>query len=319
MTKTLTVETINPNVAVVANSPFNSAVIADWLAFIDVKPSTEVTYAKALKSFLGYLSNNGVYKPQRQDVIDYRESLLSRGYSVSSVRLYLVVTKKFFAWMASRGLYLNVASGVKLPEMPTDEHRRDSLTLEEAKQALSSFTGKSEKDLRNRCILGLMIGAGLRSIEVCRLSVDDFEKRRGQWFVNIRGKGRAGKEPIQISNELKKLVDDYLSVRVGVKKGTPLFVSTSNRCRGQRLETQTVSRLAKKVFAKIGVVSSRITCHSCRHTAATLMLQAGVSIRQVQKILRHRSASTTEIYSHDIDAFNNRGVQILSNILFSKE
>lgn len=153
-----------------------------------------------------------------------------------------------------------------------------------------------------------------------RLDIGDLEKRKGQWFVRIHGKARAGKtDSVQISEPLKKMIDDYLSVRPAGKKGTPLFVSTANRNRGARLETQTVSRLAKKTFADVGIISDRITCHSCRATAVTLMLEAGVPMREVQRVVRHRNAATTEIYARDLDKFNNRGVRILSNLLFSKE
>lgn len=314
------VQTIESNSAVVANTPFNAAIIVDWIQFCDVQLCTQKTYDKAVQNFVGYLESNGIAKPQREDIISYREWLLKSGYKVSSVRLYMTICKKFFRWLSSRSLYPNVADGVKLPAMPQDEHARDALTLEESKAAILSFKGTSEKDLRDKAIMALMLNCGLRSVEIVRLDVGDIEKRRGQWFLKIHGKARAGKtDSIQISSALKKLVDDYLSVRAGVKKGTPLFVSTANRNRGARLETQSISRLAKRVFAKIGIESERVTCHSCRHSAATLMLQAGVPIRQVQKILRHRSAVTTEIYLHDLDAFNNCGVNILSNLLFSKE
>ena len=316
-TKLMTMEQTTNNV-VVANNPFNASVFTDWINFCDVQPATQKTYNKAIQSFALFLSRNHIATPSREDVIAYRDSLLAEGKKVSSARMYLTVVKNFFRFLASKNLYANVADGVILPAMPTDEHARDALSLDEAKAALNSFKGTSEKELRDRCIMALMIGAGLRSIEICRLDCGDFEKRRGQWFIKVHGKARAGKtDSVAISTELKKIVDDYLAVRKNAKKGTPLFVSTANRNKGCRLETQTVSRLAKKVFASIGIDSARITCHSCRHACATLMLEAGVPMRQVQKILRHRSIVTTEIYSHDLDAFNNHGVQILSKQLFA--
>ena len=113
---------------------------------------------------------------------------------------------------------------------------------------------------------------------------------------------------------------DYLNARGSkFKAGEPMFTSTANRNRGQRLQTQSISRLAKKTFRAVGIDSSSITCHSCRHTAATLMLKSGVDIAKVQRILRHRSANTTEIYRHDITAENNDGVQILSDLLDREE
>lgn len=314
---TTTLQTIEaPAVAVV--NPFSAATKADWLAFCDVQKVTQQTYDKAIENFAAFLKINDISAPQREDIISYREYLLANGYKVSSCRLYLTIVKKFFRWLASKLIYPNVADGVKLPAMPQGSHARDALTLEEAKATISSFTGKDEKTLRDKCIMSLMLSCGLRSCEVVRLDVGDLEKRRGQWFIKVHGKARAGKtDSVKISSAWKKLLDEYLSVRPKGKKNSPLFISTAMRNFGQRLQTQTVSRLAKKTFAKIGIESERITCHSCRHTAATVALQAGVSLRHVQKFLRHRSAVTTEIYLHDLDAFNNPAVNQISNLLFS--
>ena len=303
---------------IVDSNPLSKAIVEDWIKFCDVQPCTQKTYDKAVQSFVGYLASVGIAKPQRQDVIGYREHLLRNGYKVSSARLYLSVVKKFFAWLASKGLYLNVADGVKLPAMLMEEHAHDALTLEEARQTLSFFKGKSEKELRDKAILSLMISVGLRSVEVVRLDVGDIEKRKGMWFINVHGKARAGKvDSVQISEPVKAIIDEYLSVRPRGKKGTPLFISTARRNRGERLQTQSVSRLSKRVFGEIGIVSERVTCHSCRATAVTLMLEAGVPIREVQRVMRHRNVSTTEIYANDIDKFNNRAVGMLSNLLFA--
>ena len=312
----------------VVNNPFVTATIADWIKFCDVKAATQRTYDKAVKSFVGYLASNGIEQPQREDVIAYRKWMVDEDnnganavFKVSTARLYLVVVKKFFRWLSSKLIYPNVAADVKLPQMGaegTEEHAHDALTLSESRQVISSFKATDEKTLRDKCIMSMMLCSGLRSIEIVRLDIGDIEKRRGQWFVRVHGKARAGKvDSVQISEPVKAMIDEYLSVRPKGKKGTPLFISTANRNRGQRLQTQTVSRLAKKTFADIGIVSERITCHSCRATSVTLMLEAGVPIREVQRVMRHRSPATTEIYAADLNKYNNRGVKFLSNLLFA--
>lgn len=316
---TVTVGAINQNVAVaVVGNPFVTTVIEDWIEFCDVQKPTQVTYNKAISSFLGYLANNNIDRPQREDIIDYREWLLTSGYKVSSSRLYLTITKKFFRWLSSQCLYPNIADGVKLPKLENEEHAHDALTLEEAKATISSFKGKTEKDLRDRAIMALMLNCGLRSVEVVRLDIGDLEKRSGVWFVNVHGKARRGKvDKVQISEPLKKLLDEYLSVRPKGKKNTALFISTAHRNRGQRLQTQSVSRLAKRTFKAIGIDSERVTCHSCRATFCTLSLKAHIPIREVQKVMRHRRVETTEVYANDINAFNNRCVSTLGKLLFA--
>ena len=305
-------------VALADSKPFSADVLKAWIEFCDVKPATQKTYNKAIENFAAYLGDNNITRPTREDVIAYREHLLSNGYKVSSARLYLVVVKNFFRFLAANSIYPNVADKVKLPAMPADEHARDALTLDEAKATINSFKGTDEKTLRDKAIMCLMIGCGLRSVEVVRANVGDIEKRRGMWFIKVHGKARAGKtDDVKISTEIKKVVDEYLSTRKNVKKTEPLFVSTAIRNRGERLQTQTVSRLAKKTFATIGVESDRVTCHSCRHTFAQLSIDNGVSMRELQKILRHRSITTTEVYMHDRDKFKSRGVEIVSKVLFA--
>lgn len=325
MTTAMTVGTIESKAVVVANNPFNAATLADWIQYCDVQLCTQRTYDKAVKSFAGYLKSNGITQPQRDDVISYRKWMTDEDnkyenpvYKVSTSRLYMTIVKKFFRWLASKGLYLNVADGVKLPAMTNDEHAHDALTLSEAKATILSFKGKTEKTLRDRAIMSLMIGAGLRSVEVVRANIGDIEKRRGQWFIKVHGKARAGKtDSVPLSAELKNIIDEYLNVRSKGKKSSPLFISTSRRNVGQRLQTQSVSRLAKRIFSGIGIESDRVTCHSCRATACTLMLEHGVDIRRVARILRHKDTKVTEVYARDLNDFNNRGVDILSNILFA--
>ena len=322
MTTTMTVGTIETTAAVVVtdNNPFSKATFTEWIEFCDVQPTTQKTYNKAVENFAAYLEAADIAQPVKKDVENYRDALLGSGnYKVSSVRLYLTVVKKFFRYLSSKAVYPNVADGVKLPAIENvDEHAHDALELDEAKAAIKSLDGTDEKTLRDKAVMSLMIGCGLRSIEVVRMDIGDFERRKGQWFVAVHGKGRRGKgESVPVSPAIKKLVDDYISVRPKGKKGTALFVSTAARNKGERLQTQTISRLAKRVFKGIGIDSSRVTCHSCRATFATLALRFGVPIRKVAKILRHRSTDTTEIYANDISKFNNDGVQVVSNHIFS--
>lgn len=305
----------------------SAELLNDWLAYnADKSVATIKTYGKAVTYFLRWLSNNGIVNPQRADVIEYRKSLCATK-SVATARLYIAALKVFSRWLASNGLYLDFAAGVQAPSLAedSDTHRREALTLEEAKSVLFSFKvekegkKKSVKSLRDELIMRLLLNCGLRSIEIVRLDANDIERRHGKIFLRIWGKGRAGKtQRVEISKTIYDMILDYLNAR-GSKRiaGEPMFVSTANRNRGARLQTQTVSRLAKRVFREVGIDSPSLTCHSCRHFVASQLLLEGVELGKVQKILRHRSVSTTEIYRHDITAANNDGVLILSNLLDS--
>lgn len=305
--------------AVVVSNPFNAAVVADWLDFNrDKAPATVRTYSKAIGSFLAWLADKNITRPNRNAVIDYRDELC-RSKKINTARLYTSAVKIFSKWIASAGLYVDFAAGIKTPALDeeSETHSREALTLDEAHAVLDSFTGTNEKSLRDKLILRLMLNCGLRSVEVTRLDTTDFEKRHGKTFLKIWGKGRKGKTArVEVSKKVYDMILDYLSARgAKFKAGEPMFTSTANRNRGARLSTQSVSKIAKATFRNVGIDTPTITCHSCRHTFATVALLNGVSIEKVQKILRHKSATTTGIYRHDITAANNDGVQIVSNLL----
>lgn len=303
----------------VGNS-FSEALVADWLAFnADKAAATVKTYSKAIGNFFGWLVDNGIKNPCRADVINYRDNLCA-SKKTSTARLYVTAVKVFSKWLASKGLYLDFAAGVGTPKLDeeAETHSRDALTLTEAKDVLNSFKGKSDiKSKRDALILRIMLNCGLRSIEVVRLDVTDMEKRHNKIFLRVWGKGRKGKTArVEISKAVHEQILNYLTARgAKLKAGEPMFVSTANRNRGQRLQTQTVSRLAKATFRAVGVDSPSIVCHSCRHFCATQLLQSGVDIARVQKLLRHKNSSTTEIYRHDLTAASDTSVQILSDLL----
>lgn len=294
---------------------FNTNFVDEWIRFCDVKPETQKTYLKSVKQFYIFLRVQGISSPCRDDVIAFRDSLL-QSCNPTTARLYLTAVKMFVRWLASKGVCANFADNIKGVKVPTT-HNRDALTAAESKQVLKSFKGNDVKTLRDKCVMTLMMTCGLRSIEVVRLDCGDIEKRQGKIFIRVHGKARDGKvDKVQLPPQVYKLIQDYLKLRGKVKADEPLFTALSNRNKNQRLQTQTISRLAKKSFQNVGIDSPRITCHSCRHSAATNMLLAGVDIAKVQQILRHRNPATTQIYRHDLDEMQNDGTIIAADMLF---
>lgn len=319
MTTAMTVGTIDSK-AVVVNNNFSEKWVAEWLEFNgDMAKSTVTTYSKAIGNFLKWRAENGIEEPQCADIIRYRDWIVGTK-KPATARLYMVAVKNLFRWLASQGLYLNISDNVKTPSLSEagEVHSREALTLDEARQVLSSFKGKfDEKSLRDALIMRLMLNCGLRSIEVIRLDATDIEKRHGKIFLKIWGKGRSGKTArIEISKTIYDMILDYLNFRHSKReKGEPMFTSTARRNFGQRLQTQTVSRLAKATLRSVGIDSETVTCHSCRHFTATQLLLEGVDISRVSKLLRHKSVSVTETYRHDISAANDNCVGILSDLL----
>lgn len=301
-----------------AESASVEGLINQWIIECDVQPLTAKSYNAAAKVFVNWLISNDVTLSETA-LIDYREWLkLNR--SVSSAKLYFTICRKLTAWLAKRGyISANFGDGLKGIKLDSSVHARDALTLAETVEVLQSMTGETEKALRDNAIMTLLICCGLRCCEVVRADIGDIEKRRGIWCMKVHGKGRSGKnDSIVLPVEVKEVIDKYLAIRGKVKDTVPLFVSTSRRCKNQRLQTQTISRLAKRAFKNVGIESKRITCHSCRHTCATIALESGTSLDEVSKNLRHKSVAVTEIYRHDVQFFTNKTTNNVAGVIFAR-
>ena len=295
----------------------NDNLAARWLNFVsDRTPSTVQTYNKAIKRWFKYLDDNDILNPNRDNVISYR-NYLKNNVSPATGRLYLTAVKMFFRWLAAANLYANIADGVNGIKVDTSIHSKDALTADEGKKLLRGMTGKNEKALRDKAIVALMMACGLRTIEIVRLDIGDVEKRRGNFYLKVHGKARDGKsDKVLLPPQCKSLIDDYLKCRADISKNAPLFTSTARSNKGERLQTQSISRLAKKALRNAGFDSPTLTAHSLRHTAATLMLKSGATDAQVQQVLRHKSIVTTQIYRHDIDFYDNQATMYSACTLF---
>lgn len=312
MTTALTVKTA---VEVQTASTVKS-LAAEWLAFVDVKPATLVTYNRALKHFTSWLAENAIVEINRAVVISYRESCLE-SLKASTVNLYLTCVKMFVKFLSSKGICPNFADNVKRAKVDNSVHSREALTVDECKQVFHVMTGGNEKSLRDKAIIGLMIATGLRCIEICRLNVGSIERRGNKIILHVHGKGRSdASDKVILPAQCASMIKMYLNLRGKVGHNAPLFVSTSSRCKGQRLQPQTISRLAKKALVTAGFNGECYTAHSLRHTFATVALTNGISTRDVSKALRHKSLQVTEIYLHDLAEINNLATSTVANLIF---
>lgn len=158
-------------------------------------------------------------------------------------------------------------------------------------------------------MFALMVTAGLRTIEVSRADVADIIQQDGKYFLLVQGKGRTEKDAmVRITDGVYNLIQDYLNCRAD--DNAPLFGSISRRNKGERITTNSISRIVKTAMRRAGYDSKRLTAHSLRHTAATTALKAGATLRQVQQVLRHSSINVTTIYLHDLDRLNNNAEEL---------
>lgn len=301
---------------IVAQPEIRAELFNRFIAYLDAKPKTVQTYTRALKQLYSYFSLNGITQPQREDIVAFREELKASGHKPTTIQNYITATKLFFQWTEQEGLYPNISSHLKGAKLDR-EHKKDYLTSRQVKEILSTVDRSNLKGLRDYAILSLMVTGGLRTIEVVRADIADLRNAGESTVLYIQGKGRDEKtDYIKISQPVEKAIRAYLTARGRAKETEPLFTSTSNNNKGQRITTRSVSGLVKQHFKEAGYDSSRLTAHSLRHTAVTLSLLAGKEITEVQQFARHANIATTMIYNHALDKAKNTCSEAVASAIF---
>jgi len=274
----------------------------DFLASLDLSEKSRDTYSRSMKQYLSWLEEtgrSGRVDLLREDVLAYKDSLASK--SAYTVSLYLTTVRKFYQYLESRRIYPDVTRGIKGAKRPKG-FRKDSLTPDQLREALSTLKRKSLEGLRDYALFNLMARTGLRDIEVSRAQVGDIRQEAGQPVLWIQGKGRDTKDDfVLLTPEALKPIKRYLKARGAVQEGDPLFCSHSDRNSGQALTTRSISRIIKTALRQIGLDDKRLTAHSLRHTAITLSIKGGASLQQAQAMARHTDPKTTLVYFHNLD------------------
>lgn len=298
-------ELITVNNGIAIQQTVGADLLDRFIAYLDSAPKTVETYTRAVRQLFNYLSLNGINQPQREDIIAYRDELKASGHKPTTVQSYITACKLFFSWTEQEGLYPNIAEHIKGAKLDRN-HKKDYLTSGQVKEVLDSIDRTTAQGLRDYAMLFLMITGGLRTIEVSRADIGDLRTLGDGTVLYVQGKGHEEKtEYIKISGTAEKAIRAYLKTREDTEDAAPLFTSTSNNNKGQRLTTRSVSGIAKTRLQAAGYDSSRLTAHSLRHTAVTLSLLAGRDLAEVQQFARHANIATTMIYNHAIDRAKN--------------
>jgi len=281
----------------------------DVLAFMrpfldaqDIRDASKKVYENGLERFLHWLSSNNVQQPDREAIIKFRSFLqLELKLAANTVNSYLVAVKRFFAYLEGSRVYPNVAKDVKGVRQP-EGHLRESLTIEQLEKILSLFDRSTIQGKRDFAIVNLMARTGLRTISVIRADLGDLKYMEKEAKLFYQGKGRDDKDSfVLVTERTLKPISAYLRTRGKVRPVDPLFVSHSDRNKGQRLTTRTLRKTVKDMLREAELNDPRLSAHSLRHFFATNALKNGAHLLSVSKALGHASIETTQIYLHEID------------------
>jgi len=282
----------------------------------DVKQTSKDLYRRTLKQYFKWIDEKGYLLSEiaRTQLLGYKEDLLSSGLSSLTVSSYITSVRRFYEWTEANKFYPNVAKGIKSPKRK-QQFKKQPLLPSQATELLNYYQGKA---LRDYAIITLLLRTGLRTIEVVRATVEDITYKGSQRVLMVHGKGRDEKDNFVILTEKSyQPIAEYLKTRKGVKPSDPLFTSTSNNSKGDKLTTRTISQIAKDGLRAIGLDEKSFTAHSLRHTTAVNILRAGGSLETAQFTLRHANPATTQIYTATLEEerrLENSGEALLDSL-----
>jgi site-specific recombinase XerD len=249
--------------------------------------NTLEAYSRDLAGFVRFTDRYGVFTVDdidRKVIRRYVANLTTRGYAATSVARSSSAVRAFFADLAKRGIIeSNPAIGAPQPKRPRLLPR--AIPAGALSEMLDAVDGLEPVDLRDRAILEMLYGTGMRVSELAFLTIDSIGESS---FIHVKGKGdRERSIPIggAARRSLHVYVQDARPLLETDKSGAALWLGV----RGGPLGPRGIRTIVRK---RIGSYP-----HALRHSYATHLLENGADLRSVQDLLGHTELATTQIYT----------------------
>ena len=171
----------------------------------------------------------------------------------------------------------------------------DTLSLEEIEKLISATEENTDLAKRNRCMIEVLYGCGLRVSELTELQISNINFKEN--YLKIQGKGDKVRF-VPLADYTADFIKNYINnirskQKINPKHSDILFLNS----RGAQISRQMVFLIIKEIVRKAGI-QKNISPHTFRHSFATHLLQNGADLRFIQEMLGHSSITTTEIYTH---------------------
>ena len=298
-----------------ANTPLSPLVDGYLSVLANERGSSKHTlraYDRELHSFAAYIAERhaaleSADKIEHTHIRAYLGSLLERGLSKASTARALAAIRSWFKWLARAGhVHQNVASLVATPKLP--KHLPRVPSIEQMNRVVDSVDEETASwPARDKAILELLYGCGIRNAELTGLNVNDIHWANES--ILVRGKGNKHRY-VPLGDAAAQALRGYLAERTarlaarGKSGGhsTPaLMVSLQLRGLGKpggeaRLTTRSVGRIVKRIAIQRGL-SADVHPHTLRHAFGTHLLEEGADLRAIQELLGHERLSTTQRYT----------------------
>jgi site-specific recombinase XerD len=260
-------------------------------------PDSRRGYQHAFDEFVAWYCSEPRLAFNKTVVLRYRFYLEERGLAPGTINVRMAAVRRL-AYEASD-------SGLLSPELAAGIHRVKGvrklgsrlgnwLTVGEASTLWQLPDGQTLTGRRNRAILAILLGCGLRRRELAELTMESLQRREERWaIVDLMGKGRHIRT-VPVPNWVKETLDVWLSAAC-IESG-PLFrcVCRAGKLWGHGISEKTVWHVVKKTAACMNV--PRLAPHDLRRSCARLCHDSGGELEQIQFLLGHVSVQTTERY-----------------------
>ena len=259
---------------------------------------TQEAYLRDVRALVRFLRKRGIddaAAASRADMTSYLDVLRQESKRASSRARAFTSIKEFFAHL--KAMRLIAADPMEGLEAPKKGLVLPKILPEEAMQRLvDSVNGTDPRDLRDRAMLELLYGCGLRVSELCDLTLESFPD--GAELVRCTGKGSKDRI-VPIGHAAGDAIVRYLSSARGAfwrgdNAERHLFLTRL----GKKFTRMGVFKILKQRAAAAGLDPSVVSPHVLRHCFASHLLAHGADIRAIQEMLGHSSISTTQVYTH---------------------
>lgn len=260
-----------------------------------LSPNSVEAYEQDLDKLFAYCERMGIAadKTTFEDLQGFVYEEFGDGANSRTQSRILSGVRSFYRFLLYHNLREDDPS--ELLESPRKEqHLPEVLSLEEVNRLVEAVDLSSAEGHRNRAMLEMLYGSGLRVSELTGLRLSDIYREEG--YLLVRGKG-SKQRLVPISPEADKWFGYWLEDRSHLDvKPEAKDIAFLNRY-GRQLTRAMVFTIIKRLAEKAGI-HKVISPHTLRHSFATHLLQNGADLRVIQQLLGHEKITTTEIYTH---------------------
>ncbi|WP_437888006.1 tyrosine recombinase XerC [Phytobacter sp. V91] len=270
--------------------------VARFLRYLGVErqlsPITLLNYQRQLDAIIALSGELRLQRWQQCDAAMVRAIAVRsrrKGLGAASLALRLSALRSFFDWLVAQGeLPANPAKGISAPKAP--RHLPKNIDVDDVNRLLD-IDLNDPLAVRDRAMLEVMYGAGLRLSELVGIDIKDMDLESGEVWVT--GKGSKERR-LPIGRNAVIWIEHWLDLR-------GLFGTDDEALFLSKLGKRISARNVQKRFAQWGIkqgLNSHVHPHKLRHSFATHMLESSGDLRGVQELLGHANLSTTQIYTH---------------------